>query len=116
MSNLTSHTATKLAELIRRREVSPIEIVEAHLSRIEALNPSLNAIVTLAPDAIDRAREAEAAVIRGDDLGALHGVPITIKDTIDTAGLRTTSGTALRTDHIPDKDAGAVARLKAAGA
>jgi Asp-tRNA(Asn)/Glu-tRNA(Gln) amidotransferase A subunit family amidase len=116
MSELISHSATKLAELIRRREVSPLEIVEAHLSRIEALNPSLNAIVTLAPDAIDRARAAEAAVIRGDDLGALHGVPITIKDTIDTAGLRTTSGTALRADHIPDKDAGAVARLKAAGA
>ena len=89
MSDLISHSATKLAALIRRREVSPIEIVETHLRRVEGLNPSLNAIVTLAPDAIDRAREAEAAVIRGDDLGALHGVPITIKDTIATAGLRT---------------------------
>jgi amidase len=116
MSDLISHSAAKLAELIRRREVSPVEIVEAHLHRVEAINPSLNAIVTLAPEAIDRAREAEAAVIRGDDLGALHGVPFTIKDTIETAGLRTTSGTALRADHIPDRDAGAVARLKAAGA
>jgi len=116
MSDLISHSATNLAELIRRREVSPIEIVETHLRRVEGLNPSLNAIVTLAPDAIDRAREAEAAVIRGDDLGALHGVPITIKDTIATAGLRTTSGTALRENYVPDKDAGAVARLKAAGA
>jgi len=101
-----------IARLIRQREVSPVEVMEAHLERIERLNPELNAIVTLAPDAMERAREAGAAMMRG----ALHGVPITIKDTIETAGLRTTSGSKLRADHVPENDAPAVARLKAAGA
>ena len=98
--------------MIRRREVSPVEVAEAHLRRIEELNPSLNAIVTLAPDFIERARAAEDAVKRG----ALHGVLLTIKDTIETAGLRTTSGSKLRSVYVPQVDAPAVARLKAAGA
>jgi Asp-tRNA(Asn)/Glu-tRNA(Gln) amidotransferase A subunit family amidase len=98
---------TKLVELIRTREVSAVEVVEAHLRQISRLNPALNAIVTLAPDALDRARTAQ---------GILFGVPITIKDTIETAGLRTTSGSRLRADFVPDRDALAVARLKAAGA
>jgi Asp-tRNA(Asn)/Glu-tRNA(Gln) amidotransferase A subunit family amidase len=76
----------------------------------------LNAIVTIAPDVIERAKAAEAAVMRGDELGALHGVPVTIKDTIETAGLRTTSGSVIRKNYVPDADAPAVARLKAAGA
>ena len=80
------------------------------------LNPKLNAIVTLAPDVIEKAREAEAAVIRGDALGPLHGVPLTIKDTIETKGLRTTSGSAMRSGFIPEQDAPSVERLKAAGA
>jgi Asp-tRNA(Asn)/Glu-tRNA(Gln) amidotransferase A subunit family amidase len=91
-------------------------VVEAHLRRIEKLNPKLNAIVTLAPDAIDKAHAAEKALIDGRNLGALHGVPITIKDTIETGNLRTTSGSRIRADFIPDGDAPAVARLKAAGA
>jgi Asp-tRNA(Asn)/Glu-tRNA(Gln) amidotransferase A subunit family amidase len=98
--------------MIRRREVSPLEVVEAHLRRIGEFNPSLNAIVTLAPDVIERARAAEGAVTRGE----LHGVPVTIKDTIETAGLRTTSGSKIRADHVPEVDAPVVARLKAAGA
>lgn len=102
--------------MIRTREVSPVEVMEAHLRRVEALNPSLNAIVTLAPDALERALEAEVAMMRGELKGALHGVPFTVKDTIDTAGLRTTSGSALRANHVPAVDATAVARLKAAGA
>jgi Asp-tRNA(Asn)/Glu-tRNA(Gln) amidotransferase A subunit family amidase len=114
--NITDQSAGQLAGLIRRRTLSPVEIVEAYLRRIDEINPSLNAIVTLAPDAIERAREAEAAVMRGASLGLLHGVPLTIKDTIATAGLRTTSGSALRADHVPEKDATAVALLKAAGA
>ena len=105
-----------VAELIRRREVSPVEVAEAHLRRIDELNPSLNAIVTLAPDLIERARAAEDALMRGEGVGALHGVPVTIKDTIETAGLRTTSGSKMRTDYVPEVDAPAVARLKAAGA
>ena len=116
MTDLTLHSATKLAELIRQRDVSPVEVVEAYLYRIDEVNPSLNAIVTLAPNVLEQAREAEVALQRGDSVGPLHGVPLTVKDTIETAGLRTTSGSALRATYIPDKDAPAVARLKTAGA
>src|SRR5687767_11107266 len=116
MSDPSVKTLARLAELIRNRKLSPVEVVEAHLRRIEEINPQLNAIVTLASDVIDKARETEAAVMRGDAPGALHGVPVTIKDTIETAGLRTTSGSAMRAEFIPEKDAPAVARLKAAGA
>jgi Asp-tRNA(Asn)/Glu-tRNA(Gln) amidotransferase A subunit family amidase len=113
---LTKLSATKLAALIRARAVSPVEVVEAHLRRIERLNPKLNAIVTLDPDALERALEAEDAIMRGDNVGMLHGVPVTIKDTIETKGLKTTSGSVLRAQHVPDKDAPAVVRLKEAGA
>ncbi len=116
ITELTSCSAVELTELVRSRAVSPVEIAEAHLNRIEALNPKLNAIVTLAPDFIERAREAEAAVIRGDNLGPLHGLPVTIKDAINTAGLKTTSGSRLHANHVPESDAHSVARLKAAGA
>jgi amidase len=116
MNDLVALPLEMMARLIRDREVSPIEVVEAHLERIAELNPALNAIVTLAPDVLERAREAEAAAIRGDQLGSLHGVPVTIKDTIETAGLRTTSGSVIRQDYVPQTDAPAVARLKAAGA
>jgi len=116
MHEITALLAWQLADKIRSRLLSPIEVVEAHLRRTDELNPSLNAIVTLAPDVIEKAREAEAVVIRGDALGSLHGVPVTIKDTIETRGLRTTSGSALRAGYIPERDAPSVARLKAAGA
>ncbi|MEA2205113.1 MAG: amidase [Blastocatellia bacterium] len=116
IADLTSYSATKLAQLIKTRAVSPVEVMQAHLQRIEQVNPPLNAIVTLAPDAMDRARVAEAKVISGNDLGPLHGVPITIKDTIETAGLRTTFGSRLRAEFVPENDAPVVARLKAAGA
>src|SRR5687768_5606238 len=106
--DLCTQSLTKLAELLRKREVSALEIVEAHLQRIADLNPALNAIVTLNPAVNDLARER-----REGDLG---GLPITIKDTIETAGLRTTSGSRIRTDYVPERDAPAVARLKAAGA
>lgn len=116
MTEITAKSLTTLAALIRSREASPVDVVQAYLHRIAQINPKLNAIVTLAPDVIEKAREAEAAVIRGNTLGPLHGIPITIKDTIETKGLRTTSGSALRADFVPDRDADAVARLKAAGA
>jgi Asp-tRNA(Asn)/Glu-tRNA(Gln) amidotransferase A subunit family amidase len=116
MDEITSQSATTLAQRIRGREVSPVEVVEAHLRRIDQLNPSLNAVVTLAPDAVEKAKEAEAAVIRGDAVGLLHGVPLTVKDTIETKGLRTTSGSAMRAEFIPEHDAPSVERLKAAGA
>jgi amidase len=102
--------------MIRAREVSPVEVMLAHLRRIEALNPKLNAIVTLAPDALALAREAESAVMRNDVRGPLAGVPVTVKDTIATRGLLTTCGSALRTEHVPAVDATAVERLKEAGA
>src|SRR5215208_208429 len=116
MNDLIQQTLTTIAELIRKREVSPVEVAEAHLEQVSRLNPGLNAIVTLAPDVMERARDAERAAMTRDTLGALHGIPHTIKDTIDTAGLRTTSGSVIQSDHVPERDAPAVARLKAAGA
>lgn len=113
---LTNKSATELVALIRSRAISPAEVVEAHLRRIERDNPALNAIVTIAEDAVDRARVCEAALMNGTDIGPLHGLPVTVKDTIDTAGLRTTSGSRIRAQHVPAQDAASVARLKAAGA
>jgi Asp-tRNA(Asn)/Glu-tRNA(Gln) amidotransferase A subunit family amidase len=104
---LCDQSLTKLTELIRRKEVSAVEVVAAHLERISKLNPGLNAIVTLVPDVLDTARAAD---------GILCGLPITVKDTIETAGIRTTSGSRIRADYVPLRDAPAVARLKAAGA
>ena len=113
---MDSYSATQIVELIRQREISPVEVVKHCLSRIDHLNPSLNAICTIAPDVIEQAQQAEAQLARGDKVGPLHGLPVTIKDTIETAGLRTTSGSRLRAGFIPKTDAPAVARLKAAGA
>jgi amidase len=113
---IVDESLTRIAELIRSGAVLPVEVAEAHLDQIGKLNPHLNAIVTLAPDVLDKAKEAESALQRGGLVGPLHGVPVTIKDTIETAGLLSTSGSKLRADYIPAKDAPAVARLKAAGA
>src|SRR5258705_7872333 len=116
MNDLSLQSIAFLAAQIAARKVSPVDVLQAHLDRIKEINPQLKAIVTLAPDAMQQAREAEAASVRGDELGPLHGVPLTIKDTIETAGLRTTSGSAMRAEFVPKRDAPAVARLKAAGA
>jgi Asp-tRNA(Asn)/Glu-tRNA(Gln) amidotransferase A subunit family amidase len=116
MNEIISLSATHMVDLIRRGQLSPVDLVQAHLSRIDRLNPQLNAFVTAAPNVKEKAREAEAAVIRGDHLGVLHGLPITVKDTIETAGIRSTSGSRMRADYVPSVDAAAVARLKAAGA
>lgn len=113
---LLNKSATELVALIRAREASPVEVVDEHLRAIERINPEINAIVTIADDVRERAIQAEEAILRGESLGPLYGLPVTVKDTIDTAGLRTTSGSRLRAQHIPDKDAVTVARLKAAGA
>jgi Asp-tRNA(Asn)/Glu-tRNA(Gln) amidotransferase A subunit family amidase len=111
-TGLADKSLTELADLIHARSVSPLEVAEAHLERIEELNPRLNAIVTLAPDLLDRA----AALTRSEPGGPLYGVPVTIKDTIDTAGIRTTSGSKIRASYVPTHDAPSVARLKAGGA
>lgn len=108
--------ATQLAALIRTRQVSPVEVMQAHLDRIAAVDPKVNAIVTVAEDALDGARAAEAAILAGGEIGPLHGVPFTVKDSIDTAGVPTQRGSPIFRGRIPATDATSVARLKAAGA
>ena len=117
MKELVFATMHELAEDIRQRRISSVEIVEAHLAQIDKHNPRLNVIVLLDRDAaLVRAREADAALARGELWGPLHGIPITIKDGFATAGLRTTSGFAPWADFVPQTDAPAVARLRSAGA
>jgi aspartyl-tRNA(Asn)/glutamyl-tRNA(Gln) amidotransferase subunit A len=117
MSNeLIYSDATELAELIRNKEVSPVEVMQAHLDRIEAINPKLNAIVALANDALQCAKAAEAAVMAGEKLAPLHGVPFTVKDSIDTAGVLTQRGSPIFKGRIPEADATTVARMKGTGA
>src|SRR5262245_44812532 len=114
---LNRRSATELAKLIRTKAVSPVEIVQAHLEAISKLNPSINAICTLvAEQALKAAKKAEAAVMSGESLGLLHGLPIGIKDVTPTAGIRTTYGSRLFADHVPEEDAAVVARLRQAGA
>lgn len=114
-TDLVRFDATQLAELIRSREVSPVEVVQAHLDRIEAVDPKVNAIVSLAPDALTAAKAAEAAILAGEAVGPLHGVPFTVKDSIDTAGVLTQRGSPIFKGRVPEADATSVARLKAAG-
>jgi aspartyl-tRNA(Asn)/glutamyl-tRNA(Gln) amidotransferase subunit A len=116
MDNIVGMDATRIAQLIAQRELSPVKVMQAHLDRIAAVNPKLNAIVTLADGAMEGARTAEAAVISGAQLGPLHGVPFTVKDGIDTAGVLTQRGSPIFRGRVPDTDATVVARLKAAGA
>jgi amidase len=115
--NLPRLSARELAKLVASRTVSPVEVVDAYLAAIEALNPKVNAIVTLVADqARDAARRAEDAVMKGETLGTLHGLPIGVKDITPTAGIRTTYASPLYKDYVPAEDAEAVRRLKAAGA
>jgi amidase len=108
--------ATELAARIRSRDLSPVEAIDAARAQFEALNPIVNAVVTPAYDqARVEAGRAEQAVLRGDAVGPLHGVPIGLKDLTETAGLRTTYGSKLFEDHVPTEDALLVQRLKAAG-
>ncbi|HEY8600063.1 MAG TPA: amidase [Thermomicrobiales bacterium] len=116
-TDLCFTAAIELAGMIRRKEVSPVEVTEVVLARIERLNPTLNAFCTVTADeALATAREAEAAVVRGAALGPLHGVPISIKDLTITKGMRTTRGSRLYADAVPDEDAPVVERVRAAGA
>ncbi len=117
MDSLTYRSAVEMARMIRDKKISPVELVQAHLDRIERLNPQLNAFVSVdSARALEAARKAEAAVMQGAALGPLHGVPVTIKSSIDVAGLRCETGSKLRAGHIAEADAPLVARLKAAGA
>ena len=117
MKELTYSSASELAQAIRTKRVSAKEVVEAHLRRIEAVNPKLNAVVQLTSDAaLDEAGKADRAVALGEAIGPLHGVPITIKDSLETAGVIFTAGTTGRASFVPTQDATVVARLRSAGA
>lgn len=110
-------TISDLAPRLRSREISPVEITQECLRRIEKLNPELNAFITVMADsALVEARNAEAEISRGEWRGALHGIPVALKDLIDTAGVRTTSASALREKRVPTEDAEVVRRLRQAGA
>jgi aspartyl-tRNA(Asn)/glutamyl-tRNA(Gln) amidotransferase subunit A len=110
-------SAEALASAIRARQLSPLEVVETCLSRIERAQPLVNAFITVCADqALADAREAERAVMQGRVLAPLHGVPFSAKDLVATRGVRTTYGSLIFENHVPDRDAVAVARLKAAGA
>src|SRR6516164_2629010 len=110
--------ATALSGMYRRKEASPVEVVDAVLDRLDQVNPGINAFVTvLADQAREAARRAQEQLANGtDDLPPLHGMPVTVKDLTNTAGVRTTYGSIAFTDHVPDEDSVAWARMKAAGA
>ncbi|HZQ38052.1 MAG TPA: amidase [Dehalococcoidia bacterium] len=116
-SELTAMTVTEAAALIERRSLSPVELTRAYLERIERLNPTINAYVTVtAEQALAAAREAELQILAGGYLGPLHGVPFALKDIYDTAGIRTAAGSKILADRVPAADATSTARFHQAGA
>ncbi|MGA7765664.1 MAG: amidase, partial [Candidatus Sulfotelmatobacter sp.] len=117
MSDLTFLSAVVMVQQIREKKISPVELADAHLAKIERLNPKLNAFVHLDVKRVrSEARAAEDEVMQGKALGPLHGVPISIKSSLDVAGLRCESGTRLRAGYVATQDAPLVARLRNAGA
>lgn len=110
-------TVTELAPLLERREVSPVEATEAYLERIDRVDGQLNSYITVCrEEARAAAREAEGEIAAGRYRGPLHGVPVAVKDQLDSKGIRTTGGSTILADHIPDRDATVIAKLKEAGA
>ena len=110
-------TLSEAAELLRTRQISPVELVQANLERIEALDDEINAFITLTADsALRSAQQAESEITHGEYRGPLHGIPLALKDLFETAGVRTTAGSTFFSDYIPERDATVVKRLKAAGA
>jgi len=117
MRELTLLPAVEMARRIRQKKLSAVELVEAHLKQIETLNPSLNAFVQVNPEsALAQARIADAAMAHEENVGSLHGVPISIKSAIDVSGMLCEAGTRLRAGHVAAQDAPLVARLRNAGA
>ncbi len=117
MEELLAKSVTELARTIRCGEISAVDVVQCHLDRIDAVNPAINAVVTLARDpALERAQRCDDALSRGEVFGPLHGVPMTIKDAFETAGVVTSAGTKGLAGYIPEQDATVVQRLRAAGA
>ena len=115
-TDVGTRTATDLTRALHRREISSRELMELYRARIDKLNPAINAVVTWDDRAIETAAAADDAAVRGERWGPLHGLPITIKDSLETAGLRTTGGAPEWAHHVPSRDADAVARLRSAGA
>src|SRR5215831_2706443 len=108
---------SEVSQAVQKKEVSPLTLTEACLARIERLNPVLNAFITVTGEsALQEAREAEAAIARGEWKGPLHGIPLALKDLAETAGVRTTAGSAVLENYIPAEDAEVVRRLRKAGA
>ena len=114
-AELVSTSATVLARAIREKRLSAEEVVSAYLTRLEAVNPTLNAVVEVNPEARAQARRADEALARGMHPGPLHGLPITVKEAFAVKGMRATGGTLGRKTVVADQDATAVARLRAAG-
>jgi len=109
--------ALVLADMVRKKKVSPVEVTKKFLERIDKINPQINAFVTLVPEmATEAAKKAESAVMKKEKLGPLHGIPVGIKDVTITKGIRTTFGSLLYKDYVPEQDAVVVERLKKAGA
>jgi aspartyl-tRNA(Asn)/glutamyl-tRNA(Gln) amidotransferase subunit A len=116
-SNLPFMTVAELSRLIESREVSPVEVAQAYLDRIDDLDFKFNAFLTVSRrEAMAAAREAEEAISRGDYLGPMHGIPVAVKDQFMTKGIRTTGGTRILADFVPEEDATIIANLKRAGA
>ena len=116
-SSLCFRTATEISEQIQKRQLSSLEVVEAHLKQIDTWNPAVNAIVTQTADlAIEQARAADEKQAQGAPLGMLHGLPVAHKDLAVTRGIRTTFGSPIYRDHIPQQDALFIERLRHAGA
>jgi len=106
-----------VSRAVQKKEVSPVELTEACLARIEKLNPSLNAFITVTGTAaLEDARKAEAEITRGEWKGPLHGIPLAVKDLVETAGVKTTAASAVLKDNVPAVDAEVIRRLKLAGA
>jgi aspartyl-tRNA(Asn)/glutamyl-tRNA(Gln) amidotransferase subunit A len=116
-TDLTALSIDELGRRIRSRQLSPVELTRAYLSRIEKFNPGINAYITVTADqALTQARALEAEMMRGRNRGPLHGIPIALKDNIDTAGVRTTAASAVFADRVPGEDAVVVQKLREAGA
>ena len=113
---LADRSAIELARMVAAREVSAVELLEACLDRVDRLNPTINAVVTLNPRAMDDAREVDRKIAGGENPGSLCGLPVGIKDVTPVASVRTTFGSPLYADHVPDEDALVVRRLRNAGA
>ena len=117
LNDLIYASANKIASEIRQKNISCLEMIEMHLERIEAVNPALNAVVRMCSErALTEAKAADAKISKKENIGPLHGVPMTLKDSLDTAEVISTGGTKGRLNFIPDNDSTVTSRLRNAGA